>query len=114
MKIMTEVTRVALYLLILWSNCVGRDSSDGIATHHELEGPGIESRRRWDFRNPSSPVLGPTLPPIYLAPSFFPELKQPERGVNHPPYLTPRHYMKFKTQVSGMNWVLKKRIIFCL
>jgi len=43
----------------------GRDSSVGIATHHGLDGLGIESRRERDFLRPSRPALGPTQPPMH-------------------------------------------------
>ena len=36
----------------------------GIATRYGLNGPGIESRYRWDFPHPSRPALRPTQPPI--------------------------------------------------
>jgi hypothetical protein len=42
------------------SRIVGQDISVGIATRFGLDGPGIESRRRRDFSNPSRPALGPT------------------------------------------------------
>jgi hypothetical protein len=52
--------------------CVGRDSVHGIATRYGLGGPGIESRWERDYPHPSSPVLGPTQPPIQWVPGFFP------------------------------------------
>ena len=51
---------------------VGRDSSVGIATRYELDGPGIESRLGRDFQHPSRPALGPTQPPIQWVPGLFP------------------------------------------
>jgi hypothetical protein len=42
----------------------GRDSSVGIETRDELDGPGIESRWRRDFPHMSRPVLGPSQLPI--------------------------------------------------
>ena len=42
----------------------GRDSSVGIATRYELNGPGIESRWGRNFPHPSSQALGPTRPPV--------------------------------------------------
>ena len=48
----------------VYSSYCGRDSSVGIATRYELEGPGIESRWGRDFPHPSRPALGPTQPPV--------------------------------------------------
>jgi hypothetical protein len=63
----------------------GRDSSVGIATCYELDGPGIESR--WGVRF-SAPVQ--TDPGAYPASCTirtvsFPGVKRPGRGVDHPP-----------------------------
>jgi hypothetical protein len=43
---------------------VGLDSSVRIATRYGLDGPGIESRWRLEFPQPSRPTLGPTHTPI--------------------------------------------------
>jgi len=43
-------------------NGVGRDDSVGIATRYELDGPGIESRRRQVLPRLSRTALGPTQP----------------------------------------------------
>jgi hypothetical protein len=51
---------------------VGRDSSVGIATRYVLDGPGIESRWRRDFPQPSRPTLEPTQPPVQWVPRLFP------------------------------------------
>ena len=64
---------------------VGRDSSAGIATRYELDGPGIESRWGRDFPHPFRPSLGPSQPPIQWVPGLFPGVKRPGRGVDHPP-----------------------------
>ena len=63
---------------------VGRDSSVGIATRQLLDGPGIESRCGRDFPHHFRPALGPTQPPIQWVPGFFPGVKRPARGVDHP------------------------------
>ena len=56
----------------------GRDSSAGIATRHELGGPGIGSRWGARFSTPVQTALEPTQPPVQW-------VKQSGRGVNYPP-----------------------------
>ena len=51
---------------------VVRDSVVGTETRYGLDGPGIESRWRRDFSNPSRPTLVPTQPPINWEPGLFP------------------------------------------
>jgi hypothetical protein len=66
---------------------VGRDSSVGIAIRYGLDSSGIEFRWKQGFPQPSRQAMGPTQPP----PSHnayrvtFQGVKQPGRGVNHPP-----------------------------
>jgi hypothetical protein len=64
---------------------VGRVSSDGIAIRYGLDGPGIESRWRRDFPNPSRTALWPTQPTIQRVTGLIPGVKRPGRGVAHPP-----------------------------
>jgi hypothetical protein len=64
---------------------MGRDSSVGIATRYELDGPGIESRWGRDFQQPSRPALGPTQPPVQWVSGNSLGVKRPGRGVDHPP-----------------------------
>ena len=61
----------------------GRDSSVGIATRYELNGPGIESRWGRDIPHPSRPALG--LPSLLYSGYrvSFPRVKRTGRGVGH-------------------------------
>ena len=77
-----------MFRLLLVS--AGQDSSVGVATRYGLDGPGIESRWEATF---SAPVQnGPgTYPTTYTMGTWsFPGVKRPERGVVHPPHLSPR------------------------
>jgi hypothetical protein len=49
---------------------VGRDSSVGIATRYELEGPGIDSRWGRDFPHMFRQALRPTEPPVQWVPGL--------------------------------------------
>ena len=64
---------------------VGRDSSVGIATRYGLDGPGTESR--WGARFAAPVQTGPGAhPPSYtMGTGSFPGVKQPGRGIDHPP-----------------------------
>jgi hypothetical protein len=60
---------------------VDRDSSVGIATRYELDGPGIESR--WGARFSAPVQTGPGAHPASC--TMGTGLKRPGRGVDHPP-----------------------------
>ena len=63
---------------------VGTDSSVGTATGYEMDGPGIESRWRRDFRTfQTGPGAHPTS--CTMGTRSFPGVKRPGRGVDHPP-----------------------------
>jgi len=64
---------------------VGRYIVVGVTSCHWLDGPGIESRRRRDFPQPSRPTVESKLPSIQWAPCLSRGVKQPKRSVNHPP-----------------------------
>ena len=61
-----------IYLLIVLSLDVGRDSSVGIATRYGLDGPRIEYRWGRNFSHQSRPALGPTQFPVQWVPGLFP------------------------------------------
>jgi hypothetical protein len=64
---------------------MGRDSSDGIATGYVLDGPRIESR--WGARLFTHVQTGPGAHPTSctMGMGFFPGVKRPGRGADHPP-----------------------------
>ena len=69
------IIRTNCICVVVWDNVVC------IATCYWLDGPGIESWRKWDVPHPSSP---PSL--LYNRYQvFFLGVKRPEHGVNHPP-----------------------------
>ena len=69
---------------------MGQDISVGIASRYGLDRPGVESR--WGARFTALFETGPGgNPGHYLRlPGFFPGVKWPGRGVDHPPHLAPR------------------------
>ena len=64
---------------------VGQDSAVSIVTRYGLDGPGVESRWVRDYPHPSRLALGPTYPPIEWLPGLSWGVKQPGRGIDHPP-----------------------------
>ena len=63
----------------------GPSSSAGIATGYELDGQGSNPGGGRDFPHLSSPVLGPTQPPVQPVPGVFPGVKS-GRGVTLTPH----------------------------
>ena len=65
-------------------------SSVGIATVYWLDGPGIESR--WGARLSAPVQTGPGAHPASctIDTGYFPAVKRPWRGVDHPSRLAPR------------------------
>ena len=58
-----------VYLIMLYKR-VDRDSSVGIATRYELDGPGIEFRWGLDFPHPFRPALRPIQSPVQWVPGL--------------------------------------------
>jgi len=69
---------------------VGRYSAVSIEARHGLDGPGIESRWRRDFPNPSRPTPGSRSTYCPMGTGSFPGVRRPGRGVDHAPNLAPR------------------------
>jgi hypothetical protein len=84
----TKCTSISVHLKYNEEN-VGRDSSVGIATRYELDGPGFESR--CSARFPAPVQTGPgTYPASYtIGTGSFPGWRRPGRDVGHPPLPTP-------------------------
>jgi hypothetical protein len=66
---------------------MGRDSVVCIATRYGLDGPGIESRRGREAKLPATLKTGPGAQPnsYIMGDGSFQGVKQPGRGVEHPP-----------------------------
>jgi hypothetical protein len=77
-------------LVAIMSSLAGRDSAVVIATRYGLESPKIEFRWEATFSAPAQ--TGPGAQPVSytMGTGSFPGVKQPERGVDHPPHLAPR------------------------
>ena len=74
-------------------------SAVGIATHYELDGPGIQFRWKRNFPHLSGPFLVTTQPPVKKGTEFYQWVKGPRRGVDRPPPPSPE---------------VKERVVFCL
>jgi hypothetical protein len=62
--------RTAVFSENTYTKSLDRDSSVGIETRYELDGPGIESRWGRHFPYPSRPALGSTQSPIPWVPGL--------------------------------------------
>jgi hypothetical protein len=74
-----------IYFEALNVSAMGRDSSVDIATRNGLGGPEIESRRGRIFRARPDRSSGPTSFLYSGYRRYFPGVKRPGRGVDHPP-----------------------------
>ena len=71
-----------------------RDSSVGIESRYGLDSPGIESRWGEIFRTrPDRPWVYPASHTVGTG--YFPGVKRPGRGFDHPPHLGPRLKKKY-------------------
>jgi hypothetical protein len=68
--VLSSIYRPVSRIFFLHSNQKGRDSSVGIATCYGLDGPGIGSGWGRDFPHSSTPVMGPSQPPIVWVPGL--------------------------------------------
>ena len=91
----------------------GRDSSVGIATGCELEGPGIESRYGRDFLHHSR--RPGTHPASYTMGTLsFPGVNRPRRGVDYPPHSSAEVKKRVELYLyspSGPSWPVLRLIL---
>ena len=69
----------------MYVNIVGRDSSVGAATHHGLDGPGIESRCAARFSAPVHTSSGAHPASYTIGTGSLPGVKRPGRDADHAP-----------------------------
>jgi hypothetical protein len=75
------------YLVRLHERTAPRDGWDsvvGIATCYGLDGPGFESRWRWDFQSRPDRSRGRPAP-CTMGTGYFPGVKRPDHGPEHSP-----------------------------
>jgi len=98
------------------SKTVGRDSSVGIATRYELDGPGIESRWGANFPAPVQTGPGAYAASCTMDAGPFPGIKLPERGVEHAPVYSAKVKKRVELYLhfpSGTSWRIL-RVTFLL
>ena len=72
----------ALFCLFIYIYIVDGDSSVGIATRYELDGPGIESRCGARFSTPVQTGPGAHPASCTMDTGSFPGVKRPKRGAD--------------------------------
>ena len=85
---------------------MSRDSSVSIATLYRLDGPGIKSRWGEILRTRPDRPCGPPSPLYNGYRVYFPGVKRPGRGVDHPPHLSPmlkKEYSYTSTPPLGLR-----------
>ena len=92
-----------------------RDSSIGIATRYELDGPGIESRWGRHFPHPSRQTPGAHPASYTMGTGSFPGGKAAgERGVDHPPQSNAEDEGRVERYIcspSGPSWPVLGRAL---
>ena len=101
----------AVFMLICFRifssrSSVGRDSSVGIATRYEVDGPEIECRWGRDFPHLSRQAMGPNELSVQWVPGLFPGVKRHGRGVEHPPPFRAEVKERMEYFPSGLSWPL--------
>jgi hypothetical protein len=87
-------------LNVLQQKHTGRGSVVGIATHHELDCPGIGSCWGRDFQHLSRPALGPTQPPV--------------QWVQYPLYIVQTRIWEITTvRTSNVTWNYSTILFLC-
>ena len=67
---------------------MGRDGAVGIATRYGLDSPGIEFRWGARFSAPVQTDPGAYPASCTMGTKYFPGVKRPGRGADHPPHLS--------------------------
>jgi hypothetical protein len=102
-------------IVVVLVDKVGRDSAVGIATRYGLDGPGVKSRWGTRFSAPVQTGLGAHPVSYTMGTRSFPGVKQPGRGVDHPPHLTPRlkkEYNYTSIPLIGLRGLFQGKVNF--
>jgi len=102
---------------LLFRRTMRRNSVVITANRYRLDGPGFEPRWVRDFTRTFTLGLWPNQPPIKRVAGSFPEVKQPGRGVDHPP--TPDDEVKERVEPyfssrSVHSWPIQGYTSYCL
>ena len=83
---------------------VGQDSAVGIASRYGLDGPGIESLWWATFSAPVQTGPGAHPASCTMGTGSVPRVKQPGRGVDHPPPSSAEVKERVQLYLSGPSW----------
>jgi hypothetical protein len=109
-KYVTHISHARLfyYFFII---LVSRDGLVGVATCHEMDGPGIESRTRSSTIVRTVPGVDPAS--RKMGAGLFPVVKWPGRGVDHPPHLAPGPFIAYSRVTFTFTFNVSSDFISC-